>query len=101
MEQQILIHPRFFGPDLVKEAKRQLFKEVEGKCNGNYGFVIAITEINSLKAGVIPPGQGTIPFKAKFKAVIFRPFKGEVLDAVVTQVNQVFFRIYFCYNLDD
>jgi DNA-directed RNA polymerase II subunit RPB7 len=36
--------------------------------------------------GIIQPGQGFVVYPIKYKAIVFRPFKGEVLDAVVTQV---------------
>lgn len=38
-------------------------------------------------AGIIQPGQGFVVYPVKYKAIVFRPFKGEVLDAVVTQVS--------------
>lgn len=55
-----------------------------------YGFVIAVTTIDSIGAGLIQPGQGFVVYPVKYKAIVFRPFKGEVLDAIVTQVNKVF-----------
>jgi hypothetical protein len=39
---------------------------------------------------LILPGQGYVVYPVKYKAIVFRPFKGEVLDAVVRQVNKVF-----------
>jgi DNA-directed RNA polymerase subunit E'/Rpb7 len=54
-----------------------------------YGFVIAVTSIDNIGAGLIQPGQGFVVYPVKYKAIVFRPFKGEVLDAVVTQVNKV------------
>ena len=48
---------------------------------GKYGFVIAVTTIDSVGAGLIKPGEGFVVYP------VFRPFKGEVLDAVVTQVD--------------
>ncbi len=33
--------------------------------------------------------QGFVVYPVRYKAIVFRPFKGEVLDAVVTQVNKV------------
>ena len=30
-----------------------------------------------------------VVYPVKYKAIVFRPFKGQVLDAVVTQVNKV------------
>lgn len=57
--------------------------------NFRYGFVIAVTTIDSIGAGLIQPGQGFVVYPVKYKAIVFRPFKGEVLDAIVTQVNKV------------
>ena len=54
-----------------------------------YGFVIAVTTIDNIGAGVIQPGRGFVLYPVKYKAIVFRPFKGEVVDAVVTQVNKV------------
>ena len=67
-------------------VKQKLFSEVEGTCTGKYGFVIAVTTIDTIGAGLIQPGQGFVVYPVKYKAIVFRPFKGEVLDAVVTQV---------------
>ena len=53
-----------------------------------YGFVIAVTTIDNIGAGIIQPGQGFVVYPVKYKAIVFRPFKGQVLDAVVTQVNK-------------
>lgn len=70
-----------------------------------YGFVIAVTTIDNIGAGVIQPGRGFVLYPVKYKAIVFRPFKGEVVDAVVTQVNkvrdmtaQVFCELEYCSN---
>lgn len=39
--------------------------------------------------GLIREGTGFAKFDVKYTCVVFRPFKGEVLDTVVTQVNKV------------
>lgn len=62
-----------------------LFKK---KKKNRYGFVIAVTTIDNIGAGIIQPGQGFVVYPVKYKAIVFRPFKGQVLDAVVTQVNK-------------
>jgi len=58
-------------------------------CLFRYGFVVAVTTIDNIGAGIIQPGQGFVVYPVKYKAIVFRPFKGEVLDAIVTQVNKV------------
>lgn len=89
LEHEILLHPRYFGPQLLETVKQKLYTEVEGTCTGKYGFVIAVTTIDSIGSGIIQPGQGFVVYPVKYKAIVFRPFKGEVLDAVVRQVNKV------------
>ncbi len=86
LDHEIMLHPRYFGPQLMDTVKQKLFSEVEGTCTGKYGFVIAVTHIEDIGAGLIQPGQGFVVYPVKYKAIVFRPFKGEVLDAVVTQV---------------
>ncbi|XP_015706719.1 DNA-directed RNA polymerase II subunit RPB7 [Coturnix japonica] len=89
LEHEILLHPRYFGPNLLSTVKQKLFTEVEGTCTGKYGFVIAVTTIDNIGAGVIQPGRGFVLYPVRYKAIVFRPFKGELVDAVVTQVNKV------------
>jgi len=54
-----------------------------------YGFVIAVTTIDSIGSGQILPGRGFVNYPIKYKAIVFRPIKGEVIEAIVTQVNKV------------
>ncbi|VDK54789.1 unnamed protein product [Gongylonema pulchrum] len=56
LEHEICLHPKYFGPDLLETVKRKLFNEVEGTCTGKYGFVVAVTTIDNIGAGLIQPG---------------------------------------------
>ncbi|MPC29260.1 DNA-directed RNA polymerase II subunit RPB7 [Portunus trituberculatus] len=89
LEHEILLHPRYFGPQLMDTVRQMLFTEVEGTCTGKYGFVIAVTTIDHIGSGMIQVGRGFVLYPIKYKAIVFRPFKGEVLDAVVTQINKI------------
>eukprot|EP00208_Stichococcus_sp_RCC1054_P001939 CAMPEP_0206142190 /NCGR_PEP_ID=MMETSP1473-20131121/15884_1 /ASSEMBLY_ACC=CAM_ASM_001109 /TAXON_ID=1461547 /ORGANISM="Stichococcus sp, Strain RCC1054" /LENGTH=152 /DNA_ID=CAMNT_0053537081 /DNA_START=670 /DNA_END=1128 /DNA_ORIENTATION=+ len=74
-----------------KTLEDKLTKEVEGTCSGKYGFIIAVTSVVKVSEGVILEGTGHALFKVSYSCVVFRPFKGEVLDAVVTQVTKMGF----------
>ncbi|XP_063680954.1 DNA-directed RNA polymerase II subunit RPB7-like isoform X2 [Bolinopsis microptera] len=89
LEHRILLHPQYFGPRLIDIVKKKLFTEVEGSCTGEYGFVVAVTTIDHIGNGVVDQGQGSVNFPVKYKAIVFRPFKGEVVDAIVREVNKV------------
>ena len=64
--------------------------QVEGTCSGQYGYIVCVTAIHSVTQGKIRmAGSGLATFKVSFGCVTFRPFKGEVLDCIVTSVNKV------------
>ncbi|CAB4281619.1 unnamed protein product [Prunus armeniaca] len=71
------LHPRHFGRNLRENLMAKLMKDVEGTCSGQHGFVVAITGIENIGKGLICDGTG--------------PFKGEILEAVVTMVNKMGF----------
>lgn len=62
-----------------------------GLDSGRHGFVVAITGIESIGKGLIRDGTGFVTFPVKYQCVVFRPFKGEILEAVVTLVNKVIY----------
>jgi hypothetical protein len=59
--------------------------------SGRHGFVVAITGVEEVGKGLIREGTGFVTFPVKYQCVVFRPFKGEILEAVVTMVNKVEF----------
>uniref|UniRef100_A0A2K5RRS3 DNA-directed RNA polymerase subunit n=1 Tax=Cebus imitator TaxID=2715852 RepID=A0A2K5RRS3_CEBIM len=89
LEHEILLHPRYFGPNLLNTVKQKLVTEVEGTYTRKYAFVITVTTTDNIGAGTIQPGRGFVLHPVKHKPIVFRPFKGEVVDVIVTQVNKV------------
>jgi DNA-directed RNA polymerase II subunit RPB7 len=89
LSHELSLHPRYFGDQLLETVKQKLYCDVEGTCTGKHGFVIAITSIEDIGDGIIQSSTGFATYQLKFKAVVFRPFKNEVLDGIVEQVNKV------------
>ncbi|CAD5235556.1 unnamed protein product [Bursaphelenchus xylophilus] len=89
LEHEISLHPKYFGPNLMESVKQKLFKEVEGTCKGKYGSIIAVTTIDNIGHGTIQPGSGFAIYPVRYKAIVFRPFQGQVIDGVVRQVNKM------------
>lgn len=90
LDHEILLHPKYFGPNIKEVMKKKLYSEVEGSCSGKYGFVVAVTHFyDNQEPGIIQAGRGFVVFKVKYEAIVFRPIVGEVLDAIVIQVNKV------------
>ncbi|KAI3994835.1 hypothetical protein MKX01_037386 [Papaver californicum] len=80
LERNMQLHPRHFGPNLRDKLVAKLMKDVEGTCSGRHGFVVAITGVDNVGKGLIRDGTGFVT-----------PFKGEILEAVVTMVNKMGF----------
>ncbi|KAL0673241.1 hypothetical protein Bca4012_001222 [Brassica carinata] len=88
LERNMQLHPRFFGQNLRENLVSKLIKDVEGTISGRHGFVSAVTGIESIGKGLIRDGTPFVTFPVKYRCVVFRPFEGEVLEAVVTRVVQ-------------
>lgn len=87
MHRHVHIHPRFFGAKLQDMLTQRLMLEVEGTFAGRYGFVIAVLQVmEPIPTGELDDATGYAVFPLKYQAVVFRPFKGEVLDSVVTRL---------------
>ena len=61
---------------------------MEGTCSGRYGYIVTVMGIKSRTPGVIRDGTGYATFNVCFEALVFRPFKDEVLPATVDVVNK-------------
>ena len=59
-----------------------------GSCTIKYGYIITIFKIESIENGVVNQ-KGEAIFTVSFKALVFRPLKGEVLDGIVEGVEKV------------
>jgi DNA-directed RNA polymerase II subunit RPB7 len=91
LEHEITLQPMHFGPKMADILVQRLHAEVEGTCTGRYGYIVCVTTVDDVGEGRILEGTGLAKFTIKYRAIVFRPFKGEVVDAIVTQVNQMGF----------
>jgi DNA-directed RNA polymerase II subunit RPB7 len=100
----IRLHPSYFGAQLEDYVKQRLYEEVEGVCDGKSGcvecacvgalltirrYIITVTNIKEIGNGKIQPGTGEARFKVAYEAIVMKPFKGEVVEAKVSNVNKV------------
>lgn len=64
---------------------------MEGKCTGRYGFTILVTNVlfdaPGTMDGRLHIDTGFAHFPVTYLALVFKPFKNEILNAVVTEVN--------------
>jgi len=87
----ILLHPSYFGPRMLQYLETKLYQDVEGTCSGQFGYIIAVVNVLDIGKGMILPGSGQAEFITKYQAIVFKPFKGEVVEGVVHNVNRMGF----------
>lgn len=85
----ILLHPSYFGPRMLQFLESKLYSDVEGTCSGQFGYIIAVVSILDIGKGMVLGGSGQAEFVTRYRAIVFKPFKGEVVDGVVNNVNKV------------
>lgn len=104
MEHEVTLSPNYFASGLTDLIRHALYRQLEGTCDGRHGYIVAILALDSISKGVIRGSSGgllvtqgsmalasTATFCVKFKAIIYRPFKGEVVDAIIRTVNKMGF----------
>lgn len=89
LERRIHMPPRQFNAKLTDSLTQRLMQEVEGSFAGRHGFVVMVVHLQEpIPHGELDHTTGFAVFPLKYKALVFRPFKGEVLDSVVDKVTQ-------------
>lgn len=78
LERQVTLHPSYFGRNMHELVTGKLLKDVEGTCTGTY-YIITIMDTFNISEGRILPGSGLAEFTVGYRAVVWRPFKGETV----------------------
>lgn len=74
---------------MTEFLKAKLYSDVEGTCSGEFGYIIAVVRIEDIGQGLVLSGSGHAEFVIRYRAIVFKPFKGQVVDGVVNNVNKV------------
>lgn len=79
LQRSITLHPSYFGKNMHELVTGKLLKDVEGTCTGSY-YIISIMDTTHISEGRILPGSGLAEFTVHYRAVVWRPFKGETVN---------------------
>ena len=74
---------------MLQVLESKLYSDVEGTCSGQFGYIIAVVSMSDIGNGIVLAGSGQAEFVARYRAIVFKPFKGEVVDGVVNNVTKV------------
>jgi DNA-directed RNA polymerase II subunit RPB7 len=84
MTRAILVHPQHLGRELITHIKTQVQNEVLGEVVKDIGYVIMVLAIDdaAIGKGLIDHMTSRVRYEVQFDAIVFRPFRNEVMDAV-------------------
>jgi DNA-directed RNA polymerase II subunit RPB7 len=86
LSRTMTLHPSFFNPTIRDILYNELIRAVEGTLQGDY-YVICIFDTSiHISEGFVIPGTGRVEYTVDYRAVCFKPFRGEVVDGIVQNV---------------
>lgn len=78
LERRVTIHPSYLRKNMQELVTRKLLSDVEGTCTGTY-YIISIVDAFDISEARVLPGNGLSEFTVGYRAVVWRPFKGETV----------------------
>jgi hypothetical protein len=85
LEKTIQLHPSYFGPLIRSHIHRELLQKEEGSSTGKY-TIVCILDAFDISDGKVLPGSGHAEYVVHYKAIVWRPYKGEVVREHERQV---------------
>ena len=90
LTEELLLEPKDFGPALRSKLKERLKENVEGRVVGDAGYVVYVTEVEDamIGHGRLDDVTGKAIYNVTFESIVFRLFRNEVVEAVVSFVHE-------------
>lgn len=85
----VTLHPSYFGPNVKEFLITRLNEEEEGRCTGDH-FVICVMDMVDIGEGRVLPGSGHAEYTIKYRAIIWKPFRGETVYLAFELFGPVF-----------
>ncbi len=88
VEDVVRVPPSKLGVSIKKAVKQSLQEQLEGVMDKEVGIIVAVTEIESVGAGKLLPGDGSVHYVAKFKVLAYFPSMYEVVCGEVIDITE-------------
>ncbi|WBY55643.1 DNA-directed RNA polymerase II subunit RPB7 [Plasmodium yoelii yoelii] len=95
----VIIKPSQLGPKYQQYIEDMLRNSIEGQCTEKYGYIICVIRIMHSEPGRVQDGTGMIVVKVKYQAIVFKPFKDEVLFKINKLINKLIKSFVLTYLL--
>jgi len=80
------VDPTLFAEDTRTAVKNALVKMFDGFISKDLGVVIGVVDVESVKEGVIIPGDGAAYYDTTFSVLTFRP---ELLEVCFGRISDI------------
>ena len=87
LTKELSLAPQNLGTDIKGLISRKI-RELEGSVIGEHGYIVTIVEFNQQGKGIVENESGNVNFKVNYKAIVYKPFKDEILDAIPVYINE-------------
>jgi DNA-directed RNA polymerase II subunit RPB7 len=95
-KKSIAMRPSDLGPFFQQRLETRLRYELEGSLSKNHdGTIVYIFRITDTSKPRIQDSTGFAVVDVGFEAIVFRPFRNEVIDCVVSEVTRLGFFAFF------
>ena len=94
----VSLHPSYFGPNVREYLINRLNEEEEGSCTGDH-FVICVMDMVDTGEGRVVPGSGGAEYTIKYRAIIWKPFRGETVRFLFFSFPFLSFVVMSCVSL--
>lgn len=84
----LFLPPNTYTSSITDTLHETLYKHVEGTCTGEHGFIVAVLNVNKIEGGRLSQ-NGFAIFTVFYKALLLKPVKSEVVDAVIVDTNDL------------
>ena len=86
LKDHIRVPPADFGEDVSQAVITALKKKFEGYISSDLGIVVDVSGVETIKDGIIIPGDGASYYETEFSLVIFRPEMQEVVMGKIRDI---------------
>lgn len=86
LKDHIRVAPRLFEFDVKDAVLKSVMLKYDGMVDPDIGFVIAVTQVNTVGEGVVIPGDGASYYDTTFEIISFKPELQEVVSGRIKDI---------------
>lgn len=88
VEDEIPVQPEKLNLEVQNAVKDSLEEKFEGSINNDIGVILAVTDIEEVKEGLILPGDPSVHYPVKFKLLTWMPREHEIVEGEVVDITE-------------